>query len=143
ISHDWGGGVARWIDDLAAADETCNHLVLAAGGRTDGAVHGQWLKLYAAGPGRGCIRQWTLAPAIAGTDIEHPLYRQILDGVIRRYGVARVVVSSLIGHGLDALATGLPTIEMLHDYYPAWPALDHDPLAWIGADGAIDLEAAI
>ncbi len=143
ISHDWGGGVARWIGDLVAADEACNHLVLSAGGRSDGSIHGQWLKLYAAGPGRGCIRQWILAPAIAGTDLEHPHYSEILRGVIRRYGVARVIVSSLIGHSLDALATGLPTIAMLHDYYPAWPALDHDPFAWITADGAIDLEAAI
>ncbi|WP_376697087.1 glycosyltransferase [Wenzhouxiangella sp. EGI_FJ10305] len=143
ISHDWGGGVARWIDDLVAADTANNHLVLSAGGRTDGMVHGQWLKLYAAGPGRGCIHQWTLAPAIAGTDSEHARYREILNAVVRRYGVARVIVSSLIGHSLDSLATGLPTVEMLHDYYPAWPVLDQDPLSWVGEDGRIELDRAI
>lgn len=143
VSHDWGGGVARWIGDLVADDPAHDHLVLSAGGRTDGSVHGQWLRLYAAGPGRACIREWTLAPAIAGTDIEHSQYREILQAVIRRYGVARIVVSSLIGHGLDALSTGLPTLEMLHDYYPAWPVLDQDPLAWTDAQDRVDLDAAI
>ncbi|RFF28165.1 glycosyltransferase [Wenzhouxiangella sp. 15181] len=143
ISHDWGGGVARWIDDLITADDGHRHLVLSAGGHTDGTIHGQWLKLYAAGPGRACIREWTLAPAIAGTDSTHAQYREILHTVIRRYGVARIIVSSLIGHSLDALATGLPTVEMLHDYYPAWPVLDQDPLAWAGEDGRIELDRAI
>ncbi|WP_376692545.1 glycosyltransferase [Wenzhouxiangella sp. EGI_FJ10409] len=143
ISHDWGGGVARWIADLVAADETHDHLVLSAGGRTDGKVHGQWLKLYAAGPGRTCVREWPLVPAIAGTQAEHAGYRETLETIIRRYGVARVVVSSLIGHSLDALATGLPTVEMLHDYYPAWPVLDRDPLAFANEAGRIDLDRAI
>ncbi|RFF29099.1 glycosyltransferase [Wenzhouxiangella sediminis] len=143
ISHDWGGGVARWIADVVAADPEHNHLVLSAGGRTDGRVHGQWLKLYAAGPGRSCIRQWTLSPAISGTDVEHAGYREILSSVIDRFGVARILVSSLIGHSLDALATGQPTLEMLHDYYPAWPVLDHDPLAFAGEDGRIDLDRAV
>ena len=76
ISHDWGGGVARWIADLVAADKAHNHLVLSAGGRTDGKIHGQWLKLYAAGPGKTCVREWALAPAIAGTQVTHPQYRE-------------------------------------------------------------------
>ncbi len=143
ISHDWGGGVARWIADLIAADTDHNHLVLSAGGRTDGRIHGQWLKLYAAGPGGTCVREWALGPAIAGTEIGHEQYREILDAVVERYGVARVVVSSLIGHSLDALATGLPTIEMLHDYYPAWPALDQDPLDFVDAAGCVALDRAI
>lgn len=143
VSHDWGGGVARWIDDLVIADTGHDHLVFSSAGRTDGTVHGQRLKLYAAGAGRGCVREWTLSPAISGTAIEHSHYRAILAAVIRRFGVARIVVSSLIGHSLDALATGLPTIEMLHDYYPAWPVLDHDPLTFAGADKRIDIDRAI
>ncbi|MDW8480154.1 MAG: glycosyltransferase [Xanthomonadales bacterium] len=34
-----------------------------------------------------------------------------------------MVVSSLIGHGLEALATGLPTLVVAHDPYPLWPFL--------------------
>jgi GT2 family glycosyltransferase len=37
------------------------------------------------------------------------------------------VVSSLIGHSLDALSTGLPTVQVLHDFYPAWPLLGIHP----------------
>ncbi|MDZ7791356.1 MAG: glycosyltransferase [Xanthomonadales bacterium] len=143
ISHDWGGGVARWTADLVAADKTHNHLVLSASGRKDGKIHGQWLKLYAAGPGKTCVREWALAPAIACTQVTHPQYREVLEAIIARYGVARIVVSSLIGHSLDALATGLPTIEMLHDYYPAWPALDQDPLDFVDDAGRIELDRAI
>jgi len=143
ISHDWGGGVARWITDIIAADRGHDHLVLSAGGRTDGKVHGQYLKLYAAGPGRACIRRWTLSPAIAGTVIGHAHHRAILAGLIERYAIDRVVVSSLIGHALDALDTGLPTLQVLHDFYPAWPVLDRDPFDYRGTGGRIDLDQAI
>ncbi len=143
ISHDWGGGVARWIADVVAADPEHNHLVLSSAGRTDGTVHGQWLKLYAAGPGLGCVREWTLAPAIAGTDLAHAHYSAVLRAVIRRFAVTRVIVSSLIGHSLDALCTGLPTVEVLHDYYPAWPVLDRDPLTYVEAEGNVNLGRAI
>jgi GT2 family glycosyltransferase len=53
------------------------------------------------------------------------------------------VISSLIGHSLDALKSGLPTIEILHDYYPAWPVLDQDPFAWLDERGQPDLARAI
>ncbi|NEZ04655.1 glycosyltransferase [Wenzhouxiangella sp. XN201] len=143
ISHDWGGGVARWIADIIAADLERHHLVLSASGRSDGKLHGEVLKLYAAGPGRAPVRQWTLTPAISGTQTHHERHREALDRVIGRFAVERVVVSSLIGHGLDALATGLPTLQVLHDYYPAWPVLDFDPFAYRQDDGGFDLERAI
>ncbi|MBL0040833.1 MAG: hypothetical protein IPP28_07255 [Xanthomonadales bacterium] len=43
-----------------------------------------------------------------------------------RFGVGSVIVSSLIGHSLDALATGLPTELVCHDYFPLWPVLHAD-----------------
>jgi GT2 family glycosyltransferase/glycosyltransferase involved in cell wall biosynthesis len=143
ISHDWGGGIARWIGDIAATDDRRRHLVLSSAGRTDGVVHGQQLKLYAAGPGRGLVRSWTLAPSIAATSTRHAGYREIVDWVLQRFGVGQLVISSLIGHSLEILETGLPTVQMLHDYYPAWPVLDSDPLAFTDEAGAIDLDAAI
>jgi O-antigen biosynthesis protein len=143
ISHDWGGGVARWIADIIAADLERHHLVLSASGRSDGKLHGEVLKLYAAGPGRAPVRQWTLTPAISGTQTHHEHHRETLDRVIGRFAVGRIVVSSLIGHGLDALTTGLPTLQVLHDYYPAWPVLDFDPFAYRQDNGGFDLECAI
>ena len=142
VSHHWGGGVARWIDDVMTCDDGAHHLVLAARGHTDGKVHGQYLSLYAAGPTRGQVDEWLLAPAIADTEIAHDPYRVIVEQIIERYGVGRIIVSSLIGHSLDALKTGLPTLQILHDFYPAWPALDLDPLDF-DADEGIDLAGAI
>ncbi len=143
ISHDWGGGVARWISDIVAADTEHDHLVLSSSGHSDGKIHGQHLKLYAAGPGRGLVRRWTLSPAIADTEVSHGRYRALLEHLISRYGIDRIVVSSLIGHSLDALASGLPTLTVLHDFYPAWPVLDRDPLDYTAASGDIDIERAL
>ena len=36
----------------------------------------------------------------------------------------RVLVSSLIGHSLDVLDTGLPTVVVNHDYFPYCPAIN-------------------
>lgn len=143
ISHDWGGGIPRWISDLIAADEGGCHLVLSASGDPNGTVHGQFLRLYTAGPGRALVQQWTLSPAIADTLSSAPRYRVLLEQLIRRYAVSRVLVSSLIGHSLDALATGLPTAQILHDHYPLWPLLDRDPLDWRTATGSIDVARAL
>ena len=53
-------------------------------------------------------------------------YKEFLDGILRDFCVDAVVVSSLIGHSLDVLRTGLPTIHFIHDYYPLWPMLHRD-----------------
>lgn len=143
ISHDWGGGIPRWISDLIAADPAGCHLVLAASGDPDGTVHGQALRLYAGGPGSGLVQEWTLTPAIADTLVSAPRYRALLAHIIARYSVGRILVSSLIGHSLDALNTGLPTAQILHDHYPLWPLLDRDPLDWRNTDGRIDLTGAL
>lgn len=143
ISHSWGGGVERWIQDISSSDTRHNHLILASGGSTETQIHGQKLTLYATGQtGRVPVREWVLAPAISSTDVTHGNYRNILAGIIQRFGVGRILVSSLIGHSMDVLGTGLPTAHILHDYYPAWPALDLDPLAFAGEDDNGQIEVA-
>lgn len=143
ITHDWGGGVARWIADLLQADTQHHHLVLASGGHSDGHIHGQWMTLYGRGPKRLPLGRWPLNPAIDSTLDAHAGHAALLQRLVRRFGVSAVVVSSLIGHSLDALRSGLPTLQMLHDYYPAWPVLEHDPLRYINAQGEPDYQAAI
>ncbi|NDY96095.1 glycosyltransferase [Wenzhouxiangella limi] len=143
ISHDWGGGVARWIEDVALHDTEGHHLVLSASGNPAGTTHGQVLRLYAAGPGQALVRELPLTPSIADTVRTDRCYRQLLAEIVRRFAVGRVLVSSLIGHSLDALRTGLPTAQMLHDFYPAWPLLDRDPLDWAQTEGGVDLARAL
>jgi len=128
ITHSWGGGVWQWIEDLISADPDNVHLVLVA--MSDSRDHhcGLRLKLCASGPGSGVLRELDLRPAIRSVSIHHPGYRDQLQGIIRRFGISRIVVSSLIGQSLDCLETGLPTVVMLHDFFPLWPLLDRDPL---------------
>ncbi len=143
ISHSWGGGIAQWIDDLYRHDATGHHLVLASCGNRDGMEHGQSLRLYAAGPGHACLREFILTPPIADTAPDHAQYREILDWLLVRYGIGRVFVSSLIGHGLHCLRTSLPTAQILHDFYPASPLLHVDPMPYLGADGRFRMQRAL
>jgi len=139
VTHSWGGGVWRWIDDLAAGDPDHRHLVLIADSDASGEVCGRALKLCAAGPGRGVIRELALSPRIGAISNRHEGYAEHLRDISRRFGVTRIIVSSPIGHSLDVLRTGLPTLFMLHDFFPLWPMLDHDPLPFLNeADGDPD-----
>ncbi|MBS3747754.1 MAG: glycosyltransferase [Wenzhouxiangellaceae bacterium] len=140
VAHSWGGGVWRWIEDFAAGDPASLHLVLVAVSDGSGRVCGQALKLCVAGPGRGVIRELALAPMIESVCDRHAAYREHLDAIIHRFGVGRIVVSSLVGHSLECLRTGLPTLAVLHDFFPLWPHLARDPLPFIElGDGDPDL----
>jgi len=140
VAHSWGGGVWRWIEDFIAGSET-PQLVLVAVSDGPGQVCGRRLQLCAVGPGRGVIREIALGPQITGTAETHPQYAAVLAGLIERYAVGRVLVSSLIGHALDALCTDRPTLQVLHDFHPAWPLLDRDPKPFLDACGG-DPDAA-
>jgi len=127
IAHSWGGGIWQWIEDFAAGDPLHVHLVLIAVSDAPGHTCGKYLQLCVAGPGRGVIRELALSPMIEAVADRHAVYVEQLEQVIERFGVARIVVSSLIGHALECLRTGLPTLVMLHDFFPLWPLLDRDP----------------
>ena len=125
ILHGWGGGAERFVRDLMRADDTRAHLVLVARGSPDAREHGQRLALHHdldAPP----LREWPLTAPIADTALRSPEYAAVLSGLIDEWGIAAVLVSSLIGHSLDALRSGLPTAVCTHDYYPLWPALHAD-----------------
>ncbi len=85
ISHHWGGGVARWIEDIVNHDKTGHHLVLSACGDPNGKKHGQYLRLYSAGPERACIRQIPLTPVIADTVATDSRYQRLLEAVLERF----------------------------------------------------------
>ncbi len=63
---------------------------------------------------------------IADTALADGAYRDLVAGIVRDWCVDAVVVSSLIGHSLDVLATRLPTFAVIHDHYPLWPTLHRD-----------------
>jgi GT2 family glycosyltransferase/glycosyltransferase involved in cell wall biosynthesis len=123
ILHGWGGGAERFVRDIASVDEARHHLVLTAHGNFDRRRYGEVLELYDDALMQPPLRQLHLSNPIASTSFSHRNYAAFLAEIIAAYGVTSIVVSSLIGHSLDALRTGLPTIYFVHDFYPLWPLL--------------------
>jgi len=136
VTHSWGGGVHRWVEDWAGTDRDHHQLVLQSRGFWKRQQYGSELTLHYGAPEGPVVGEWHLVPPIASTAVEHSGYRQVLAAIGQRYPLERVLVSSLIGHSLEALGTGLATLQVLHDLYPAWPALEQPPPT-AGAD-AID-----
>jgi GT2 family glycosyltransferase len=125
VVHGWGGGAWQFVRDMMRDENTREHLVLVSNGDPATAEHGQRIALHA-DLDAPAIREWALPAAIADTAIESPAWRAICAEVIADWGVGAVLVSSLIGHSLDALRSGLPTSVCCHDAYPLWPFLADD-----------------
>lgn len=135
VLHSWGGGAERFVRDLVAADAERRHLVLVARNEGDLPPFGCRLQLHAdldAPP----LRSWRLADPVADTSHGSAEVRAILGTIVAEWGVGAVLVSSLIGHSLDVLRTGLPTAVCVHDGYPAWPLLHDTREASQGFDAA-------
>ena len=143
ISHSWGGGVEQWVNVFIQADETSQDLQLLSEGPQSGEGAGQRLSLYFRNKKDMAIATWWLQAPIHSTAAFHEHYREILIGITQRYGVGRVIVSSLVGHSLDALGTGLPTIQVLHDFYPQWPLLDTHPGRYLKSGEMANLNRAL
>lgn len=126
LSHSWGGGVERFIIDLARADRERNHFLLRSVGEAEARSHGAALVLCPAVQPELEWLRWPLVPTIVDLDDHHPAYAAILAAVIRQLGVGTVVVDSLVGHALDGLRSGCPTRVVGHDYFPLWPVLHED-----------------
>jgi GT2 family glycosyltransferase/glycosyltransferase involved in cell wall biosynthesis len=146
ILHGWGGGAERWVRDFAAADESACHLVLIARGSVARQRQGEWLELCDGTLSGPPLRRFPLPRPIADTAIGDATYHDLLQRIVRDYCVDAIVVSSLIGHSLDALRTGLPLFWIVHDHYPLWPVLHRDfgdpALRFDDAQRAGDLAAA-
>ncbi len=125
ILHGWGGGVEHFVENLMRSADGWRHLALVARGSSARRQPGESLALHDdlhAAP----LARWPLALGIGSTALASGEYGAILARVVRRFRVGRVLVSSLIGHGLEALRSGLPTALVCHDYYPLWPHLHED-----------------
>lgn len=121
IVNSWGGGLDRWVRQYCEHDRARDNLVLRSIGNWG--AFGQQIALYRSAVMDRPLRCWELNYPIRATALTHLQYRAILDEVIAEFGVEAILISSLIGHSLDALDTGLPTILVTHDYYPFCPAV--------------------
>ena len=122
LAHDLGGGAERWLLDFLAADEARENRVLR--GITHDANAATGVALYDARDLSRPLRVWTFREPIAAVATHHAEYASALHEVIEAEGIGGLIVSSLIGHSLDALSTGLPTLVVSHDYFPYCPAIN-------------------
>lgn len=125
VLHGWGGGVQRFVEDLMQASTGYQHLALVAKGSSERRQTGERLELYddlSAAPLLTC----PLSSPISTTALASNEYHSVLSRIRAQYRVSQILVSSLIGHSLDLLRTGLPTAVVCHDYYPLWPKLHED-----------------
>ncbi|MCB1581801.1 MAG: glycosyltransferase [Xanthomonadales bacterium] len=123
VVMDWGGGVQKWLEDFIANQTDFNHYILASHGELFRQRYGEKLKLYFQSTESVAINEFHLSQPIAATTVSHQEYKMIFSRLLMDYGIQAIVVSSVIGHAMDCLNSGLPTIRVLHDYFPHWPSL--------------------
>lgn len=121
VVHDLGGGIARWCEDYCQADDQRINLVLKPYRKSQ--AMGEGLVLLSGREDAAPLGLWQFEAPIAATADGHAEYRKVLALILRDYGVDAILVSSLIGHALDVLDTGLPTVLVQHDFYPYCPAI--------------------
>ncbi len=143
ITHSWGGGIARWVESFIAADHGNDHYQLRSEGPQSGQGAGQRLALYKGNYIDQPIATWWLQAPIQSVVPAHQQYAAIVQEIRQRYGIGRVMVSSLVGHSMDALRLGLPSVQVLHDFFPLWPILGANPEPYLAADGGVDLHTAL
>lgn len=122
IMHSWGAGLERWVADYCRADREHNNFVLKSFGSFG--AWGKALHLYRRLEDPEPLQMWQLQPPIKATETARPAYQDILSDILEQYGIRRIIVSSLIGHSLDALRQPRRTIFVCHDYYPFCPAFN-------------------
>lgn len=122
VTHFWGGGLDKWVRDFARADTARINLVFSS--FRIGDTGGQRLVLYSSPADPNPIRAWDIAQPIRST-LPHSIeYRRILEQIISEFSVESIIVSSLIGHTLDALDQPIKTLVVCHDYYPICQAIN-------------------
>lgn len=122
VVHDLGGGVERWYQDFCSADATRTNLVLKPFLFDES--NGAGLMLFRAANDMEPIRFWPFRRPIKTITTTHDEYREAIDQILQEFAIDAIIVSSLIGHSLDILGTGLPTIFITHDYFPFCPAIN-------------------
>ncbi len=122
VMHYWGGGLDKWVRDFIRADAARANLILAS--YRIGDDGGQRIVLYGDPDSGVPLRTWDIARPIRSTATASVEYRRILEQVVAEFEVEAVIVSSLIWHSLDALRLDLPTVVVLHDFYPVCQAIN-------------------
>ena len=122
VMHFWGGGLDRWVRDFGHADTDRVNMILAT--YRIGERGGQRLVLYSDPAAMIPIRTWDIARPIRSVATASVEYRRILEQVVAEFDVEAIIVSSLIGHALDALTQPVRTLVVCHDFFPVCQAIN-------------------
>jgi len=122
VLHNQGGGVEQWVRDYCSADGERINFILRP--YSKGRNYGEGLALYSDVLDSMPLRIWEFPLPIYATTASHLEYQQVLEEILDEYCVDAILVSSLIGHSLDILETGRPTLFIGHDYFPYCPAIN-------------------
>ena len=122
IMHFWGGGLEHWVRDFGRADPTRINMILAT--YRIGDSGGQRIVLYSDPASRVPVRTWDIARPLRSTAASSLEYRRILAQIVDEFDVEAIIVSSLIGHTLDALTQPRKTLVVCHDFYPICQAIN-------------------
>ncbi len=122
IMHFWGGGLERWVRDFGRADPSRINMILTS--YRIGETGGQRIVLYSDPAALVPVRTWDIARPIRSTASSSIEYRRILEQIIVEFEIEAIIVSSLIGHSLDALTQAKKTIVVCHDFYPICQAIN-------------------
>jgi len=120
--HDHGGGLERWVVDYCRADKERTNLVLRSKKRHR--KGGTRLELYNNINDTNPVRVWNFFTPVLPTSITHAEYRRALSEIFGAFSIDCIYISSLIGHSLDILDTGIKTIKICHDYHPFCPNIN-------------------
>lgn len=122
VTHSWGGGIERWVNDFCHTDTSTTNIILKSIGIWG--IPGQKIALYQHIDDEKPIKTWELKVSIFSTSIHNIDYYFALEEIINEFNITAIIISSLIGHSLDILNTGIKTILIGHDYYPFCPAIN-------------------
>lgn len=122
LMHSWGGGLEKWVRSYCRSDDNHTNFVLTSIGTWGSFGSDLWLHRGIDDATPVCV--WRLDPPIKGTVDTHAGYAAALSEIVERFGIDQIVISSLIGHSLEALRYPLPKVMVCHDFYPFCPALN-------------------
>lgn len=121
VMHDMGGGIERWLSDYCCTDRSGRNLILKPFYGSEMWIEG--LMLFDNPAATQPLHLWRFAEPFDTSTVQHAEYARVIKEIVAGYHIGAVLVSSLIGHALDVLETGLPTIWVGHDYFPLCPSI--------------------
>lgn len=120
LSHSWGGGLLKWVQDFARTDRRSRNLILTFEG--DYECYARRYVLYEGGT-LEVLKRFEIPQPISELQISNEGYFRALSDVVEEFGVSHVFVSTMIGQAFDVFRLKAKKVVVAHEYFPFCPAL--------------------